>query len=71
MILGGKLPGKVGRCRFFRPHGQAVKTSPFHGGNPGSIPGGVTKSFKKGIRILVIPFLQSVDMRDWRNWQTH
>ena len=22
-------------------HGQAVKTSPFHGGNPGSIPGGV------------------------------
>ena len=24
------------------PHGQAVKTSPFHGGNPGSIPGGVT-----------------------------
>ena len=26
----------------FRPHGQAVKTSPFHGGNPGSNPGGVT-----------------------------
>ena len=25
-----------------RLHGQAVKTSPFHGGNPGSIPGGVT-----------------------------
>ena len=25
------------------PHGQAVKTSPFHGGNPGSIPGGVTR----------------------------
>ena len=25
-------------------HGQAVKTSPFHGGNPGSIPGGVTYS---------------------------
>ena len=23
--------------------GQAVKTSPFHGGNPGSIPGGVTR----------------------------
>ena len=42
MILGGKLPGKVGRCRFFRPHGQAVKTSPFHGGNSGSIPDGVT-----------------------------
>jgi hypothetical protein len=25
-----------------RPHGQAVKTPPFHGGNPGSSPGGVT-----------------------------
>ena len=27
-----------------RPHGQAVKTSPFHGGNSGSIPDGVTKN---------------------------
>ena len=25
------------------PDGQAVKTSPFHGGNPGSIPGRVTR----------------------------
>ena len=25
-----------------RPHGQAVKTPPFHGGIPGSNPGGVT-----------------------------
>ena len=42
MILGGRLPGKVGRCQLFRPYGQAVKTPPFHGGNPGSIPGRVT-----------------------------
>ena len=43
MILGGKLPGKVGRRPFFiRPHGQAVKTSPFHGGNSSSILDGVT-----------------------------
>ena len=27
-----------------RLHGQAVKTSPFHGGNTGSIPVGVIKS---------------------------
>ncbi len=27
-----------------RPYGQAVKTSPFHGGNPGSNPGRVTIS---------------------------
>ena len=27
----------------FRPHGQVVKTSPFHGGNTGSNPVGVTE----------------------------
>ena len=43
MILGGKLPGKVGHCRLIWLHGQAVKTPPFHGGNRGSIPRGVTK----------------------------
>ena len=47
MILGGKLPGKVGRCRFKWLHGQAVKTPPFHGGNPGSIPGGVTNTVEE------------------------
>ena len=30
-------------ARFMRLHGQAVKTPPFHGGNRGSIPLGVTK----------------------------
>ena len=28
------------------PHGQVVKTSPFHGGNPGSSPGGVTNKIQ-------------------------
>ena len=28
-----------------RLHGQAVKTSPFHGGNTGSIPVGVIKKY--------------------------
>ncbi len=42
IILGGQLPGKVGRCRFIWSHGQAVKTPPFHGGNRGSIPRGIT-----------------------------
>ena len=36
------------RHQLFRPHGQAVKTSPFHGGNPGSNPGGVTIYFLCG-----------------------
>ena len=27
---------------LIRPHGQVVKTSPFHGGNPSSSLGGVT-----------------------------
>ena len=59
MILGGKLPGKVGRCRFIfytglifkpaLPHGQVVKTSPFHGGNPGSSPGGVNIEIKRNL----------------------
>ena len=42
-ILGGQPPGKIGRRRFFRirPHGQAVKTPPFHGGNSSSILDGV------------------------------
>ena len=43
MILGGRPPGKVGRCRLKWSYGQAVKTPPFHGGNPGSIPGRITK----------------------------
>ena len=30
------------RCLHTRLRGQAVKTSPFHGGNTGSIPVGVT-----------------------------
>ena len=33
------------------PHGQVVKTSPFHGGNPGSSPGGVTIS--RGIEVFL------------------
>ena len=41
--MGKKAP----RSRIVWPHGQAVKTSPFHGGNPGSIPGGVTICFTK------------------------
>ena len=34
------------RVKVNRPHGQAVKTSPFHGGNSGSSPDGVTKQVK-------------------------
>ena len=43
------------------PHGQAVKTPPFHGGNMGSSPVGVTKqvkgepvSFRRRIRLYRI-----------------
>ena len=32
------------KAEKMRLHGQAVKTSPFHGGNTGSIPVGVIKS---------------------------
>ena len=44
MVLGGQPPGRVSRRRIQSwPLGQAVKTPPFHGGNRGSIPLGVTK----------------------------
>ena len=43
---GAEYPKKVfeeadQRTAFIRLRGQAVKTSPFHGGNTGSIPVGV------------------------------
>ena len=40
--------------------------SPFHGGNPGSIPGGVTIT-SAAVSTAVV-FLYS--MRIWWNWQT-
>ncbi len=64
MILGGKLPGKVGRRRLFsiRPVGQAVKTSPFHGGNMGSIPVRVTKNIRaaQAVRIFFYKYYAAV-----------
>ena len=36
-----------------RPLGQAVKTPPFHGGNMGSIPVGVTKKIEHQIGALI------------------
>ena len=49
MVLQGRLCGRVGRRQIYYfikawPLGQAVKTPPFHGGNRGSIPLGVTIS---------------------------
>ena len=37
-----KVAGSNPASATIWPHGQAVKTSPFHGGIPGSSPGGVT-----------------------------
>ena len=45
---------------FLRPHGQAVKTSPFHGGNTGSIPVGV---------ILQKALLSVIKFKIWRSSQ--
>ena len=42
--LGFKLKLKSQKD-FKRPRGQAVKTSPFHGGDMGSIPVGVTNKY--------------------------
>ena len=40
---GARPPCEKRRVKNIRLRGQAVKTSPFHGGNTGSIPVGVTK----------------------------
>ena len=41
----GKEKRKASKERNIRLRGQAVKTSPFHGGNTGSIPVGVILNF--------------------------
>ena len=38
---------KITNPIFSRPYGQAVKTPPFHGDNPGSSPGRVTIKIKE------------------------
>ena len=44
--MEGDLLGKQDVAAYFSiwSYGQAVKTPPFHGGNPGSIPGRITKA---------------------------
>ena len=58
------------------PHGQAVKTPPFHGGNMGSSPVGVTKqvksepvSFRRRIRLYHI--LQKDLLNGVRDFTSH
>ena len=64
----------------FRPHGQAVKTSPFHGGNTGSIPVGVIRKDSQK-RVLLCEFINKEaeqlitnqlieNMPMWLNWQS-
>ena len=53
MILGVQTPGKVSRSQFQWPLGQAVKTPPFHGGNRGSNPLGVTKEKENREKLLL------------------
>ena len=38
-----------------RPHRLAARTSPFHGGNRGSIPLGVTEIYYFSIRTYIVP----------------
>ena len=45
-VVDDVLLAVVAKPCIIWPVGQAVKTSPFHGGNPGSIPGRVTKQDK-------------------------
>ena len=53
VVVGSSPTRGVILCKMFLCkrqiwlHGQAVKTSPFHGGNTGSIPVGVIKNINK------------------------
>ena len=48
---------------FLRPHGQAVKTSPFHGGNTGSIPVGVI-----AFNAYCISWMNTIEYGDLAKW---
>ena len=66
---------------FLRPHGQAVKTSPFHGGNTGSIPVGVTYMLAELLKkVAEVCWLINIRLKKqicfcmfmpmWLNWQS-
>ena len=41
--------------------GQAVKTSPFHGGNTGSIPVGVIDAYRIGSKVIsIVLYFQTI-----------
>ena len=46
-VVAGSSPARGAKNQPMRPGGQAVKTSPFHGGNTGSIPVRVTPCLLK------------------------
>ena len=52
---GARPPCEKRRVKNIRLRGQAVKTSPFHGGNTGSIPVGVI-SFNKFDEVKKLTF---------------
>ena len=53
-----QVSGKQTEQNSIRPDGQAVKTTPSHGVNPGSIPGQVTgKRFEIRVSFLFSSFL--------------
>ena len=61
VVVGSSL---LGEFSFLRLHGQAVKTSPFHGGNTGSNPVGVILA-QQCAELKVIS-----RMPMWLNWQS-
>ena len=48
---------------YIRPLGQAVKTSPFHGGDMGSIPVGVTKTLYATLAQMVEQLTCGIDRK--------
>ena len=67
---GARPPCEKRRVKQIRLRGQAVKTSPFHGGNTGSIPVGVIYLMVN----IVVDYKSAATklhfMPMWLNWQS-
>ena len=55
-------------AHHLRPRGQAVKTSPFHGGDMGSIPVGVTNTLYATLAQMVEQLTCGIDRKKFLFW---
>ena len=64
-----QVSGKQTEQNSIRPDGQAVKTTPSHGVNPGSIPGQVMKLYGIPYSFFFISIIVFINTRKPQRWQ--